>query len=325
MNTTLGLNLVNATLRIAMHCQAFNLWLEPDPAGSGFTWQGYGAWEFANIKSRVGLEYKVITELPEPEDNLYEEIMALKKNMADICIDFWGVSYQRSRHIDFSFPRDFSGIFIFSGKSDAKMKSYLVTGVFDNMSYGLIALVMILISLVFRLILGNIHQKDSLITCMLCVFGNAMKQPLQPHQIAKKLSGQLITTFFSLYSQIICLVYGSIVLSFLIAGSPPPEITSLQDLNKTENRNMRIIMVEKSYVPDLLVRSKKLIGFEHRIDYIDFTELSKPSTLHKILHGSHVLIGDTILPYLCKMNSDAGYTIANLNDFGLSRYSIIKL
>ena len=180
MNTSLDLNLINATLRIAMHCQAFNLWLEPEPTGSGFTWQGLGAWEFADIKSRVGLEYEIITELPEQEENLYPEIMALKTNMADICIDDWGVSYQRSRHIDFSYPRRFTPINIYSGRSDAMMKSYLVTGVFDNISYGLMALAMILTSLVLRLILRNNHQKCSLLTCMLCAFGNAMKQPLQP-------------------------------------------------------------------------------------------------------------------------------------------------
>ena len=68
-----------------MHCQAVNLWLEQDPTGSGVTWQGYGAWEFANIKSRIGLEYKVIagSELPEdPEGNFYPEIISY---MRDIC------------------------------------------------------------------------------------------------------------------------------------------------------------------------------------------------------------------------------------------------
>ena len=319
MNTSLDPNLINATLRIAMHCQAFNLWLEPDPTGSGFTWQGEPAWEFANIKSRVGLEYKVITKLPEQEENLYQEIMALKKNVADICIDEWGVSYQRSRHVDFSFPIHLSPIHIFYGRSDAVMKSYLITGVFDNMSYRFMALVMILTSLVSRLILGNHHQKGSLLTCMLCVFGNAVKQPLQTPQIARKLSGRLIMTLFSLYSQVICLMYASIILSFLVAGSSPPEIESLQDLNKTENRNKRIIMVEKSYIPDLLVRSNMLIGFENRIDYIDFTDMSKPSTFHKILEGSHVLIDEDFEFSLCEMNRDAGYTLANLNDFGHSR------
>ena len=78
-------------------------------------------------------------------------------------------------------------------------------------------------------------------------------------------------------------------------------------------------MVEKSYIPDLLVRSNMLIGFENRIDYIDFTDLSNPSTFNKILQGSHVVIEDDLKLNLCEMNRDAGYTLANLNDFGHSR------
>ena len=66
-----------------------------------------------------------------------------------------------------------------------------------------------------------------------------------------------------------------------------------------------------------------LTGFENRIDYIDWTDLSKPSTFNKILQGSHVLIDEDFEFDLCEMNKDAGYTVANLNDFGHSRYSVV--
>ena len=65
---------MNNTLRIAMECHPLNLWFEPedsDGAGEGVSWHGRAAWQFADLKSRLGLEYKVITDLPPPEHNIY--------------------------------------------------------------------------------------------------------------------------------------------------------------------------------------------------------------------------------------------------------------
>ena len=133
MNTSLGLS-VSTTLRISMHCYAYNLWFEHDTSGPGVAWHGHPAWDFANMKSRIGLKYEVITKLPPGEGSLYSNIMALKKNVADIDIDLWGVTYERSKHVDFSYQVDFDPIYIFSGKTDIFLHSDLVKGVFDDLS-----------------------------------------------------------------------------------------------------------------------------------------------------------------------------------------------
>ena len=321
MKTSLDLHVINTTLRIAMHCHAFNLWLEPDSSGTEVAWHGDPAWDFANMKSRIGLEYEVKTELPEQEGGLYPEIMALKRNVADICIDIWGVTYERSKHIDFSYPDLFAPIHIFSGKTNTAMQSNLVTVVFDNLSYMCLVTAFALMCLVSRLLQAQEHQKGSLFTCMLYVFGNAMNQPLQPPLIRKNLFGRIIMTLFGLYNNLMCLMYGSIIISFLISNSNPQEINSLEDLHKTEHINMRIVMIDRSFVLDFLKNANMLSGLEHRIDYIDYTDRSKPSTFERILQGSHVLIAATvnIKSWLCKANRVANYTIANLEDLVMSR------
>ena len=78
-----------------MDCGELSLWFEPEPSGDGIAWHGWPAWDFANIKSRLGLEYKVVTELPEMRDNLYSDMLALVDGVADVSIDQWGVNYDR--------------------------------------------------------------------------------------------------------------------------------------------------------------------------------------------------------------------------------------
>ena len=111
-NSTLGLGLINTTLRIAVYCKSWNTWFEPDPSGVGVTWQGRPAWDFVNMKSMIGLQYELITELPEPEKNLYPDMLALMKGVADISIDYWGVNYKRNKLIDFSYPTGRNYIYI---------------------------------------------------------------------------------------------------------------------------------------------------------------------------------------------------------------------
>ena len=61
-NLTLGLGLINTTLRIAIDCDSPNLWFEPDSSGLGVSWQGFSAWDLADMQPRIGLQYEVITE-----------------------------------------------------------------------------------------------------------------------------------------------------------------------------------------------------------------------------------------------------------------------
>ena len=113
MNGSLGLGAVNSVLRIAIWCFSPDLWLEPDLSGSGVAWHGIPAWDFADMKSRMGLRYEVVTELPEPEGNLYGDMIALMRGMADISIDYWGVNYERSKLVDFSYPDLYTGVYIY--------------------------------------------------------------------------------------------------------------------------------------------------------------------------------------------------------------------
>ena len=46
---------MNNTMRIAMECQPLNLWFEESPNGTGVSWHGRTAWQFADLKFRIGI------------------------------------------------------------------------------------------------------------------------------------------------------------------------------------------------------------------------------------------------------------------------------
>ena len=64
MNTSSELGTLNSTLRIAIWCFTPTFWLDSDSSGVGVAWHGTPAWDFADMKSRIGLRYEVVTELP---------------------------------------------------------------------------------------------------------------------------------------------------------------------------------------------------------------------------------------------------------------------
>ena len=114
---------MNQTLRIAMECHPLNLWFVEDSDRKGVNWHGRTAWQLMDLKSRLGLEYDVITNLPPPEQNIYSDMLALVRGDADMSIDYWGVNYERSLLVDFSYPQSHSGVYIFSGRDEYLLES----------------------------------------------------------------------------------------------------------------------------------------------------------------------------------------------------------
>ena len=179
MNASIGLGMLNNTLRIAMYCGAFNMWFEPDTSGIGVAWHGGPAWNFANIRPRIGLQYEVVTELPEPRDNLYSDMLALMDGVADVSIDYWGVNYDRSKLVDFSYPDSFTGIHIMSGVRKGFSHADSVLGVFDDTSFGLLIVALVAMILITWLLLKKENMDCSILTCALYIFESAMYKGLK--------------------------------------------------------------------------------------------------------------------------------------------------
>ena len=322
MNSSNALSILNTTLRMAMFCHSPNIWFVQDHSGDGVTWHGYPAWDMVNLKCRIGLNYEIITKLPEPQDNIYPDMLALMKGKADISIDVWGVNYKRSTLIDFSYPREFDGDYIISAKQKRYINADLIMGVFDDVSF--LCLILALFAMIFIswLIQVKENQTNSLMTCALYFIGNAFKQPLSYSIMPKGMLGRALTTLFTIYNFIICLMYACIIISLLIGGSRPQKINSLEDLKKTENLNVRIILDEKGYTSEFLKSANMLRGFEHRIDYHGVSDWGKPQMIQNILKGSHVAIFalETFAKtHLCNTIRDDNLPIANLEDFRHSR------
>ena len=321
MNTTIGLGILNNTLRIAMYCGAFNLWFEPDPSGIGVAWHGFPAWDFANMRPRIGLEYEVLTELPQPRDNLYSDMLALMDGVADVSIDGWGVNYERSKLIDFSYPTEYGGIYIMSGARKGSSHADLVMGVYDDTSFGLLILAIVAIILTSWLLLKKEGSDCSLLTCALYIFENVLHQPLNRSIVPKSFYGRAIMTFFTIYNLALNLMYMSIIISLLVSGSKPPQIDSLADLNIDEYKNVRILMRRQGYVGSYMKSAKLLRGLEHRVDFFDTADRLEPYIIKSMLNGSHVYIEDVEAVYdnICHNNKVAKKIMTKLEDFRKSR------
>ena len=78
---------------------------------------------------------------------------------------------------------------------------------------------------------------------------------------------------------------------------------------------------ERSFIPQFLKSANMLYGFEHRITYIDINndEKKRIEVLSNVLKGTHVLITEYFEGDLCETNSNANFTLANLDNFRKSR------
>ena len=173
------------------------------------------------------------------------------------------------------------------------------------------------------LFMKNDNRKRPFNTCVLYMIGNVFNQPLSSIIIPKALSGRAMMTLFSIYNHIIWLMYSCIIMSLLIVGSRPPTINTLQDLNKTENLHLRIVLAKRGYATEFLKDANMLSGLEHRIDYHKRSEWSKPRMIQNILRGSHVGIFSFATLnnfHLCKLKGDDNKPIASLGDFRHSMY-----
>ena len=327
MNTSSALRILNTTLRMATFCGGLDLRFDRNPLGVGVAWHGEAAWDFANLKSRIGLDYEIVTRLPEPEDNLYPPMLSLMRGESDISIHGWGVNYKRSKLVDFTYPKLFSGEYIISSKPKRYFHANLITEIFDDTSLVCIILAFIAMTMVTWLFMKSDNQKRPFITCVLYTIGNVFNQPLSSIIIPKALTGRAMMTLFSIYNYVIWLMYSCIIMSLLIVGSKPPTINTLQDLNKTENLHLRIVLAKRGYSTEFLKDANMLSGLEHRIDYHERSEWSKPHMIQNILRGSHVGIFSFAPFYyfhLCKLKGDDNKAIASFGDFRHSMYVRVR-
>ena len=319
MNSTSTFDILNNTLKIAMFCGSPNVWPEEEPSGNGVVWHGSAAWDFTNLKSRLGLEYEIQTDLPETRDNLYPPMLALIDGVADVSIDYWGVNYDRSKLVNFSYPQFYVDVGIISGTTKGIGHIDLVMGVYDDLTFWLLNLAVVAQILMLWVLHKKENRERSIFTCALYVFGNVLYQPPDRKIMPKQLSGKALMTLFTIYNLALNLMYMNIIISILVSGSQPPEINSLADLNREIYQDVRIIMKRQSYVPQLLRTSGMLDGFEHRIDYIDGQ--SGVDTINKAGNMSHVIVTSysNFHSYLCQTNRASSMTVGRLEDFRKSR------
>ena len=201
----------------------------------------------------------------------------------------------------------------------------VVKGVFDDASYGMALLAVVLMVIVVWCILNQDGSRGSFSTTLLHMVGNSLNQPLNSALWPRKTTGQAAIIFFSLYNMAICVMYSSVVISILNTTQEPTGIDVMSDLNRAENKHIRIFMKNLSYVPGYLQSSRMLEGFAHRVDYINPPTRNRGVYLHDILksvhNGSHVYISSeaNFNAIICPVNKEANRTVLRKDEFRRSR------
>ena len=169
-----------------MECHPLDTWFEDDSSGNGVAWHGRPAWQFLDLKSRIGLEYDVITDLPPRAGNMYSDFLALVNGDADMAIDYWGVNYDRILLIDYSHLQSTRGVYIFSGRKDDHLTGNVVKGVFDNPSYGVALMAVVLMVMVAWCILQREGYKTSPFTVLFHIGGELLEPAVKSGNMAKE-------------------------------------------------------------------------------------------------------------------------------------------
>ena len=314
---------MNETLRLAFSCVTFTVWSEQSTYENNSVWHGTTAWFMKDIQPKIGLDYTVVTDLPE---HTHPVLAALAQGSADMSIDTWGINYQRSEFVDFSYTQEYFGVYIISGRNSEYAASNVVIGVFDDFSFGIALMAFFAMIFTLSLILRSEKRDDSIATTILYMFGNSLKQPLIPTLLPKRNVGQLTINFFSLYNTLICIMYSSVIISMLTKMNESRHIDVMADLNRTENSGVRIFMMSNSYVPEYLKSTNKIVGFEERIDYISLPTEGRSEYLTRVVtsirDGSHVFIngdGGYLDYFMCQLNKEAGKPLFKRGDFRVSR------
>ena len=157
--------------------------------------------------------------MPEPRNNLYSDMLALMDGVADISIDSWAVTYERSLLVDYSYPREFNGIHIISGARKGFSHADLVMEVYDGTSFRLIVISIVAMMITSWLLLKREGRDCSLLTCALYIFENAMYKSLNPLIVPSSIHKRAIMTLFTIYNLALNLMYMNIIISLLLSGT----------------------------------------------------------------------------------------------------------
>ena len=209
---------MNDTLRMTFSCLTFTVWTEPGPTENEVVWHGPTAWFMKNVQHKIGLDFKVITELPDHE---HPALAALAQGVADMSIDTWGVNYQRAKLVDFSYTQEYFGVFIISGRNTNQLSNNVVIGVFDDLSYGMVIAAFLAMVVITWLVIRGKSRTNSLITTVFYMFGSCLKQPLSSRVWPERNIGKLIVCFFSFYNTLICIMYSSVIIAMLTKMEDP--------------------------------------------------------------------------------------------------------
>ena len=283
-----------STLRIIAECWPSNIFYKTYPDGTA--WHGAGMWRLNALKTKLP-PFEVITDLS-VSNTTWNAIQTLADGRAEVSPDLWGVTYQRSQVVDFSYPSKVYGTFIYSAKQKGSAVSNAVFGVFDGPSCGLIIVALMIMSFLTWVVNDKEKsRKQSFAETATYVFGNCVHQPPFKSIIPKSRFGQVMMLLFVVYNLIITIMYSSIVISILTSKPKSKGIQTLEDLQSKQNENVRIWVRRNSYMMDHLIGMKTFdeLSAEGRVSYYEVKSTEDEAfffedMLQSVLNHSHVII-----------------------------------
>ena len=314
-------------LRVVAECYPPNIFY--DMNGTHTEWHGNGMWTLKEM-SRFLPKIEIISNLSKSEET-FDAIQTLYDNRADMSIDKWGITHERSKWVDFSYSLKFYNTYIYSGRGTKNaVLGDPIRGVFDTTSYALFLVTLVLVILLSWAAKALEIPGFQLGTAVTYMFGSCVNQGLCGTMMPCSTAFKNMMCLFVVFNALVCVMYNSVMISIMTSPAEFKGINSLEDLMEPSNLHLRILVKKFSFVEDNLETMKIYPHLQNRIEYYEEPPTGKGTyymnLLSTVLYRSHILIAahENLDSMLEKIYSETGICNIKMDEFSRSRDSIFS-
>ena len=272
-------------LKVFIECYPNNMWYE-DVGNGTYVVKGEGSWVMWNTIATFPAGIEIVTDLSESSVT-HPVVQTVADGKVDVVVDNFVATSDRFAFVDFAYVYKFTETTIFS-RSNNVVSGNVIASIFDNTSYFLfgLSLVLAIILVYFALWLSHATSNLNIVDLGLILTGNAVSQPLPRslHLERVHTSASLLVRLFDLITFLIASMYCSVLISKLTAKHETRPINSLEDLAR---RSEKILIVEDSFVEDVIDDIPALAKLKDRIDLVDDLKFQMVPLVYE---GTHVAI-----------------------------------
>ncbi len=265
----------SSELRVAFYCLPPSVYHETtgDGENATTTWRSYGAYALTEAR-RLGWAPPVLStvhRMSAPAEAPLQGMQTLLEGRADVHPVSYGVTSERHRFVDFSFPIIFNGVHLFSSRRE-RAGGNIFGGVFDHASYSLYTLFIAAMAAVFflwgSLARGKKKREMTPLWLLLAFVGSAIAQPI-PERIFRFASRhralRLLLGLAVVINSLVVSMYGSVIIAKLTAKTEVLRVDTLEDLLRPEASHLDLFVARGTFVEDIVSKLAIYPRIEHRV------------------------------------------------------------